>query len=113
MGRFLTFVEPTPTELQDWVATSQIGDGCQVATRGRKPIRSLTKVGLSMVWWSLTDIGKQSNGFAVSMRFSEVLRIWTAAQAANPVSSRIEEYIAAGGRGCMCHLHSTEAIVGP
>ena len=86
MGRFLTFVEPTPAELQDWVATSKFGDGCQVATRGRKPMMSLTKVGLSMVWWSLTDIGKQSNGFAVSMRFSEALRTWTAAQAVDAVS---------------------------
>ncbi len=47
---------------------------------------SLTKVGFSMVWWSLTEIGKQSSGFAVSMRFSEVLHTWPAAQAVDAVS---------------------------
>ncbi len=80
MAALLNFVEPAPTKLQDWFRTAQVGDRCEVATRGRKLIMSLTKVGLSMVWWSLTDIGKQSNGFAVSMQFSEVLRTWTVVQ---------------------------------
>ncbi len=83
MAALLNIVEPAPTELQDWFRTAQVGDRCQVATRGRKLIMSLTKVGLSMVWWSFTDIGKQSSGFALSMRFSEVLRTWTVVQGPN------------------------------
>ncbi len=80
MVAFLNFVEPAPTELQDWFTKAQVGDGCDIATRGKKRLMSLTKIGLSTVWWSLPDIGSQDTGFTLSMQFTKVLQTWTVAQ---------------------------------
>jgi hypothetical protein len=81
MASYLTFVEPAPGELQDWFNEAGIGDECLIATQGREPIMSLTKAGLSIVWWSLPDVGSQEKGFTLSMPFTEVLQTWTVAQA--------------------------------
>ena len=78
---FSTFVEPASTALQDWFTTAQVGDECLIATQSKKPIMSLTKVGFSLVWWSLPSVEGQGNGFTLSMPFTEVLQTWTVAQA--------------------------------
>ena len=81
MARLFTFVDPPAAQLNDWFATAQVGDGCQIATHDDKPIMSLTKLGLSMVWWSLPKVSSQGSGFTLSMPFTEVLQTWTVAQA--------------------------------
>ncbi len=80
MAACLTFVEPAPTQLQDWFSNARIGDECQIVTPGKKQIMSLTKAGLSMVWWLLPHIGRQEKGFTLSIPFTEVLQTWTVAQ---------------------------------
>ena len=41
---------------------------------------SLTKVGSSMVWWSLPDIRSQVTGFTLAMQFAAALQARTVAQ---------------------------------
>lgn len=77
----LTFVEPAPAQLQIWFTDACIGDECLIATHSREPIMSLTKAGLSLVWWSLPHVGRQGQGFSLSMPFTEVLQTWAVAQA--------------------------------
>ncbi len=81
MATFFTFVEPASAVLQDWFTTAQDGDECLIATQSKKTIMSLTKVGFSMVWWSLPNVGGQGNGFTLSMPFTEVLQTWAVAHA--------------------------------